>query len=546
MEKSRLWATLDPFYESGPMLGRIQANIQYLRALLHRDAFAAYHFFLPSQAACRSQADILAREHPDLWQQGRLVVLPRWQLPGALARNDYHVFHLSDCMLSPGYLASVRNAWARQIFPITSLTHSLSYVRYTQDFLKHLHPGITSRDAVIATSKAAAFAVQAFYAGLRRGFFLSETDFPQPRVEIVPLGVDLHHFRPPQESDKIDAKQRLGLGREVVCLALARLSHSSKMDFLPLLRAFQRLLRDALPPEGVRLVLAGWNDEDDWGQRTLSDLASNIGLPLSIFARPDEATKLALYAAADVFVSPSDNLQETFGLTLLEAQAMGLPVVASDFDGYRDLVANEETGLLVPTVGPADTFSTDLLAPLSFDNHVHLRLAQSLAVDVKSLAEALGRLGSDAELRQRMGRAARVRAEGFGWDFVVERHLALWRALWRTDPGPRPAAVAHPLGLDYARVFAAHPSGALGDDLVLTWSRYGRAVHRGQDFPIVYAGLEDLVDPDDMRALLVLARRPTPALELADRLTAARPGLTVERARYLALWCYKHDLLERA
>lgn len=546
MEKKRLWATLDPFHESGPMLGRIQANIQYLKALLERDAFEAYHFFLPSRAACQFLERTLRLEHPKLWETGRLVVMPRSHLPRALALNDYHVFHLSDCMVSPGYLASVRNAWARQIFPVTSLTHSLSYARYAQDFLKHLTPATTPRDAVIATSRTGAAVVEAFYAGLRRGFALPESHFPQPRVEVIPLGVDLDLFRPPDPGRALEAKRRLGFGGETVFLTLARLSHSSKMDFLPLLRAFQRLLAEGPPPEGVRLVLAGWNDEEDWGQRALSDLAANIGLPLSIFARPDEAAKLALYAAADAFVSPSDNLQETFGLTLLEAQAMGLPVIASDFDGYRDLVAHEETGLLVPTVGPSDTFATDLLAPLSYDNHVHLRLAQCLAVDVKALALALGRLGADPGLRGSMGRAARARAEGFGWDHVVERHLALWRDLWRADPGPRPEAVVHPLGVDYARVFAAYPSRVLSDDLVLVWSRYGRAVHRGQDFPVVYAGLEDAVDPQDVRALLVLARRATPAPALAHRLTAARPEMTGERAGYLVLWCYKHDLLERA
>ena len=42
-----------------------------------------------------------------------------------------------------------------------------------------------------------------------------------------------------------------------------------------------------------------------------------------------------LWAAADVFLSLVDNIQETFGITPLEAMAAGLPVVASDWDGYR-------------------------------------------------------------------------------------------------------------------------------------------------------------------------------------------------------------------
>ena len=61
----------------------------------------------------------------------------------------------------------------------------------------------------------------------------------------------------------------------------------------------------------------------------------------------DKEKKLAL-AAADLFCSPSDNLQETFGLSVLEAMASSLPVVASDWDGYRDLVVHGRTGWLVP------------------------------------------------------------------------------------------------------------------------------------------------------------------------------------------------------
>ena len=59
-----------------------------------------------------------------------------------------------------------------------------------------------------------------------------------------------------------------------------------------------------------------------------------------------------MWSAADVFTSLSDNIQESFGLTPIEAMASGLPVLVSDWDGYRDTVTHGAEGLVVPTVMP--------------------------------------------------------------------------------------------------------------------------------------------------------------------------------------------------
>ena len=251
-----------------------------------------------------------------------------------------------------------------------------------------------------------------------------------------------------------------------------------------------------------------------------------------------------MYAACDVFLSPSDNLQETFGLTLLEAQAMGLAVIASDFDGYRDLVVSEQTGVLVPTVGPAATEAIDIMAPLSFDNHIHLALAQRMAVDVPVLAETLVRFARDGILRKTMGEAARKNASRYSWREIARQHVELWERLWEREVPDRPAP-RHPGAVPYSRVFAGYPSATLGAATSLVASRFGNAVYRGQDFPLVYAGLEEIVDMDTVRSLLVLARKPRDADDLCARLRGFVPGLSSENAQAHILWCLKHDLLER-
>ena len=103
-----------------------------------------------------------------------------------------------------------------------------------------------------------------------------------------------------------------------------------------------------------------------------------------------------LLERASVVVAPCE--REGFGLAAAEAMAFGRPVVAAAGGALLELVADGETGLLVPPR------------------------------DAAALREAVERLLGDRELRERLGRAARERArERFGWDGVIERTLEIYR-----------------------------------------------------------------------------------------------------------------------
>jgi glycosyltransferase involved in cell wall biosynthesis len=109
---------------------------------------------------------------------------------------------------------------------------------------------------------------------------------------------------------------------------------------------------------------------------------------------------LRLIERAAVVVAPSR--REGFGVTVAEAMAHGRPVVASAVGGLLDLVADGETGLLVPPQDPP------------------------------ALRAALERLLGDAELRARLGAAARERArERFAWPVVTDRTLAAYEQALR-------------------------------------------------------------------------------------------------------------------
>ncbi|MYL83062.1 glycosyltransferase [Desulfovibrio aerotolerans] len=552
MRAQRIFGTLDPFVESDDVMGRKVANAAFLDALMRADPYDAYHFFMPSRQWRDRQEGLLAARYPQVAQRGAFKVLTRQELPHALADTDYAVFHLSDCITAQARLAAARNALARSIFPITGTTHSLSNAVFQRDFLAHLWPGTTRRDAIVATSTAGLGAVEAIFASLRRGYGLSPEDYPAPELALIPLGVDPADWTRLDGEARRAARDAFGIAPETaVLLVFGRISHSSKMDLLPLFRAVQRLIAAGVAAAGLTLVVAGWTDtdtDDDPFLTTLANLAANIGLSLVLIRRPAEAAKQALFGLADVFVSLADNPQETFGLTLLEAMAAGLPVVASDYDGYRDIVVHGRTGWLLPTLGPVETGLRDVLAPLCYDNHTHLRLAQSLAVDVPALAQALLALIREPQLRQTMGLAGKQRAtELFTWDACLARHLALWERL-AGAPVPDRALLArtpHPLTLAYGEVFAGYPGGQLGDGVRLTWSRAGLALYNRQDFPVIYAELDKEIRPDALRILVFLARSGCPGLTLAKRLAAAVPGLSGADAAGHVLWALKHDLLEK-
>jgi len=548
MNGQRLFGSLDPFLEPGPVLGRKMANAQFLRFLLQADPFDEYHFFLADQGLRDGLSGQLARLFPDLWASGRVQLPDRRTLPRALAEKDFHCFHQSDCILHPPHLARVRNACSRRIFPITGPIHSLSYADYPARFLAHLWPGTTARDCIVATSRTGRQAVENQFAALRRDYGLPPESFPAPRLALIPLGVDPDEFQEPSRDTREAARAALNLPQgRVLSLVFGRISHYSKMDLLPLLRAYQSLFAQGVDRASAGLILAGWVEEGDDFPGIVQELARNIGLELRVFARPDPLTKARLYEACDLFVSIADNPQETFGLTLLEAAAAGLPVVASDYDGYKDLAVHGETGLLVPTVGPAATPAADLMAPLLPDNQYHLYLAQSLAVDVNALARALESLTASPRLRLDLGRAGRRRALAeFSWPSVIKRHLALWDELNALPVDEaRARSARHPLHPAFGPLFGHYPTQTLAPEARLVLGRTGQAFYRGKDFPLIYAGLESLVDAEVLKKLLFLARKPASAVEIQERL-AEMAGLKTEQSAFLLLWALKHDLLEPA
>ena len=151
-------------------------------------------------------------------------------------------------------------------------------------------------------------------------------------------------------------------------IAVGRLK--APKDFLTLVRALARL-----PEGGFEALLVG--DGPDRGE--IEDEIRELGVEGRVQLAGERSDVPALLADSDVFVLSSRS--EGLPVSVLEAMAAELPVVASNVGGLGELVVDGETGLLVPPGDP------------------------------EALAEALGRLIEDRELRRRLG-ASRPRSCG--------------------------------------------------------------------------------------------------------------------------------------
>lgn len=361
-------------------------------------------------------------------------------------------------------------------YALCGVTHTLSTAVSQRLITELLSEPVMPWDALVCTSSAAVQVVQTVLeaqSDYLRWRFGSATPVPQPQLPLIPLGVHCADFSF-SDDDKSSARRAVGLADdEFAALYVGRLVFTSKAHPFPMFRSLQ--IAAERSGKKVALILCGNAPTDAVSDAFLNgakQFAPDVRI-IPLDSRQDDVRRSA-WAAGDLFISLSDGIQETFGLTPIEAMAAGLAVVVSDWSGYRDTVRDGVDGFRIATWAPepgeaGESYAVrQELGAMDLDHYLWAA-ASTTSVDLGQLVERVTTLMDQPDLRRSMGEAGRTRARQlFDWPLVFRRYQELWGELnarrlaatetqaaraW-ADAGPR----ASPAHLDPYRVFEHYPT----------------------------------------------------------------------------------------
>ncbi|TAN66961.1 MAG: glycosyltransferase [Methylobacter sp.] len=540
----------DAYSISGPkLMGRNAAGESFLRGFLAYST--ADEFWVLVEMS--EHAQVFARAAQAAGRAEPVKAVDKSSL-GALAQSGMVYFPY------PGIGA---HAWHRAVhghgaWSLCGITHTTSSTGAMDALTELLTAPVQPWDAVICTSTAVkdnvtrVLQMQADYLQARLGI----QKLVLPQLPIIPLGIHTQDF---VFTDEQKSAARVALKADAnthVVLFMGRLSFHAKAHPLAMYQALEKAA--AVLPAGQKVVLVecGWyaNELIEKSYADAAKLACPSVRVVTLDGRKSGDRQIA-WAGADVFCSLSDNIQETFGIVPIEAMAAGLPVVVSDWDGYKDTVRDGVDGFRIPTLMPDVGLGGDLAQrhALGIDTYdMYCGHSCSLvAVDVEAAAQAFMRLFSSHELCKTMGHAGRQRArEMYDWAAIIPQYEALWmqladiRSVQAKDltllKQPWPAR------MDPFHAFANYPSQILMPQTVLGLvdSDVQTAFARMADYrQLAMVDFAKVVLPSEAEILAVLfsvKSGPRPAIDLVQTIPPERQAKVFRTL----VWLVKLNILK--
>ena len=448
-----------------------------------------------------------------------------------------------------GEHALQRAAFGHGAWSLCGITHTTSSAGAMDALTQLITAPVQPWDAVICTSVAVKDNVtrllQAQVDALKERLGITRLVLPQ--LPVIPLGIHTADFVFTADQ-KAAARQALAVDADtLVVLFMGRLSFHAKAHPLAMYQALEAAAKSS--GKKVLLVECGWH-ANEFIAKAYAE-AAQLACPsvqvVTLDGRNAEDRQTA-WAGADVFCSLSDNIQETFGIVSIEAMAAGLPVVVSDWDGYKNTVRDGVDGFRIPTHMPGPGLGQDLALrhALELDTYDMYcgHTCSLVAVDVPAATAAFERLFDSAALRIRMGQAGQARARAvYDWSVIIAQYEALWAQLTALRsaqaPVPEYQAATWPARMDPFQAFASYPTHTLQahTPLALVDADAQAAMARVLAFKsLAMVNFAKLVLPSDAEILSVLqAAQPGPhaAASLVSRVSADRQGFVFRSLAWL-------------
>ena len=459
----------EAFTTSGPkLMGRNAAGESFLRG------------FLKHSNAAEFWVQVHQLDHASHFAQ-TVKLLGRTQAIKVVDKNTLGALSQAGVVYYPGpdlgEYAFQRAAYGHSAWSLCGITHTTSSAGAMDALAALITAPVQPWDALICTSNAVKDNVsrllQAQVDYLKDRLDIGKIVLPQ--LPVIPLGIHTADFAFSSEQ-KMAARAALGVTADtLVVLFMGRLSFHAKAHPLALYQAIE----SAVKKTGKKVVLleCGWhaNEFISKAYAQAASLACPSVRVVTLDGRKPEDRQTA-WASTDVFCSLSDNIQETFGIAPIEAMAAGIPVVVSDWDGYKDTVRGGIDGFRIPTLMPQAGLGGDLalrhaLALDTYDMYCG-HTCSLVAVDVQATAQAFESLFNSPQLRRQMGDAGRERAVGvYDWKTIIGQYEALWAQLSDIRAAGakfiKPLAHPWPARMDPFHAFASYPSQTLTPQTVL-------------------------------------------------------------------------------